>query len=364
MTLLNESRAVDLQLRWTELMIESARLQCDIAVSKYNSEVLTESENEYILMEAEEAVNKSKGALRKAVDKVIGFIKSVASKIASVFSRKKVQNDLDEIKSAAAADPKINGLKAQIPDYKQRENDIAEYEKAIQTAKTNLKKSGKVSDQDRSKIEECKNKCSAKVPLITVGVVSSAAAIGALLFNANKRTDKLIEDSKTIFNDFEGRSFDLLDKETEIHRRGDKIRDRLTEDKDNLIDKKTLNREIEKYSIRGIHIGDSDREKLNDIHEKLDRVGIAQKKALDKNYLSQLELELEYKKARQELLYGNAFKMLVTAFASYKQDKNNGLHPSVVGTAIDTVSFAINNKKAIKNKSREIEYIKDKRNIE
>lgn len=375
MTLLNESRTVGLQLKWTELMIESAQFQYDIAVSKYNSEVLTESKNEYILMEAEDAVNKSKGALRKAIDKVIGFIKSVASKIASAFSRKKVQNDLDEIKSTATSDPKLNGLKAQIPDYKQRENDIAEYEKAIQTAKTNAKKNGKVSDQDRSKIEECKNKCSAKVPLITVGVVSSAAAIGALLFNANKRTDKLIEDAKTLRNDHEERLFDLQDKMDDIFRRGDKIQDRLTADKKNLIDTKTIDQEVKKaretelsynpdYSNMRVHVSDSDKEKLKDIGEKSRRAMNAQQKALDKNYVSQLELDLEYKKARQELLYGNAFKMLVTAFASYKQDKKNGLHPGVVGTAIDTVSSAINNKKAIKNKSSEIEIAKKNRNLE
>lgn len=343
MTLLNESRAVDLQLKWAELMVESAQLQCDIAVSKYNSEVFTESENEYILMEAEDAVNKSKGAIRSAVDKVVGFIKSVASKIASAFSRKKVQNDLDEIKSASASDPKVNGLKAQIPDYKQREKDIAEYEKAIQTAKMNAKKNGKVSEQDITNMENAKKKCSAKVPLITVGVVSSAAAVGALLLNANKRTDKLLEDTKNLNADYSNKTADLIDRDDELSKKHKDImftRDKLTSRN---MDNKDLNsREDAQNRIDRVS------------SKKLDEINRSQSEVR----LSKLELDLNTYKTKQELMYGNVFRMLVTALADYKTDKASGRKANFLDSAIGTVQQANDTRKKIKEKSAEIDSMK------
>lgn len=342
MTLLNESRAVDLQLRWTELMIESARFHYDIAVSSYNSEVITESENEYILTEAEDVVNKSKGAIRTAIDKVVGFIKSVASKIASAFSRKKVQNDLDEIKSAAASDPKVNGLKVQIPDYEQQKKNIAEYEKAIETAKGNAKRNGKISEQDMINVENAKKKCSAKVPLITVGIVSSAATVGALLFNANKRTDKLLEDVKNLGANYSDKSVDLMDRDDELSKKRNNIismRDKLTQ-RNNTED--TDAREDAQNRI--------DRT----ANKKLDEI----KRSQSEVRLSKLELDLDTYKTKQELMYGNVFRMLVTALADYKKDKSSGRKANFLDSAISTVQQSNETRKKIKEKSAEIDFMK------
>ena len=186
MTLLNESRAVDLQIRWAELAVESAQLQYDIAVSESSDGVLTESENEYLFMEAEQAAQKSKNIIIRAIEKVIDFIKSVASKIAAAFSEKKVKSDLDEIKKIQN-DPNVKSAEVEVPDWKDAEKNVKEYEKAIANAEKKAK-AGNLTQADLDKMNDAKEKCK-NTKKVVIGAAAGAVALGGLVLGYKKRTD-------------------------------------------------------------------------------------------------------------------------------------------------------------------------------
>ena len=57
-------------------------------------------------------------------------------------------------------------------------------------------------------------------------------------------------------------------------------------------------------------------------------------------------------------MYGNVFRMLVTALADYKKDKSSGRKANVLDSAISTVQQSNETRKKIKEKSAEIDYMK------
>lgn len=327
MTLTQESRAVDLQLRWLTLSLESAALQYELAMSKISDDdIVTESENyDIFLMESEEAAQKSKNAILTAIEKVIQFIKNVASKIAAAFSKKKVQSGIDNIKDAASKDPKINNLQVNVPDYKQHEKDIAEYKKAISTARQHIEKTGELTDQDRAEMSKAKAKCSAKVPLIAVGAVSGAIAVGAILNSASKRTDELREDLKKLYTDYSVKAADINDRINDL--RNDLHRNKNDTAATNAVDEK--------------------RRSAEDI-----------RKAQNKIYLDKEELELNTTMAKKELLYGNIFKMIVTAVNDFKYHKGETGRGNAVDSVISTVQGAIEDGKQIKKRREYVDYLK------
>ena len=198
MTLLNESRAVDLQIRWAELALESAQLQYDIAVSESSDGVLTESENEALFMEAEAAAQKSKNIIIRAIEKVIDFIKSVASKIAAAFSEKKVKSDLEEIKKIQN-DPNVKAAKVEVPDWKDAEKNIDGYEKAIADAEKKAK-AGKLTQADIDKMNDAKEKCKTRKKIV-IGAAAGAVALGGAVLTYNKRLENLRNKSKNRISD-------------------------------------------------------------------------------------------------------------------------------------------------------------------
>ena len=219
MTLLNESRAVDLQIRWAELALESAQLQYDIAVSESSDGVLTESENEYLFMEAEQAAKKSKNIILRAIEKVIDFIKSVASKIAAAFSEKKVKSDLDEIKKIQN-DPNVKSAEVEVPDWKDAEKNVKEYEKAIANAEKKAK-AGTLTQADLDKMNDAKEKCK-NTKKVVIGAAAGAVALGGLVLGYKKRTDAYQKDLES-FNQEVDRLYDEMDKYTEKNPNGAKV---------------------------------------------------------------------------------------------------------------------------------------------
>lgn len=195
MTLLNESRAVDLQIRWAELALESAQLQYDIAVSETSDGVLTESENEYLFMEAEQAAQKSKNIILRAIEKVIEFIKSVVSKIAEAFSEKKVNKDLEEVKKIQN-DPNVKSAKAEVPDWKEAQKNADDYEKAISKFEKKAK-SGKVTQADVDELNAAKEKCNTTKKVV-IGAAAGAVTLGGLLLGYKARTDSCKSNLKKI----------------------------------------------------------------------------------------------------------------------------------------------------------------------
>lgn len=224
MTLLNESRAVDLQIRWAELAVESAQLQYDIAVSESSDGVLTESENEYLFMEAEQAAKKSKNIILRAIEKVIDFIKSVASKIAAAFSEKKVKSDLDEIKKIQN-DPNVKSAKAEVVDWKDAEKNVNEYEKAIADAEKKAK-AGKLTQADIDKMNDAKDKCK-NTKKIVIGAAAGAVALGGLVLGYKKRTDSYAKDLEKQREDID--KLDAQREETEDLKVYDRINSRLSD---------------------------------------------------------------------------------------------------------------------------------------
>lgn len=225
MTLLNESRAVDLQIRWAELALESAQLQYDIAVSESSDGVLTESENKYLFMEAEAAAQKSKNIIIRAIEKVIDFIKSVASKIAAAFSEKKVKSDLDEIKKIQN-DPNVKSAKAEVPDWKDAEKNVKEYEKAIANAEKKAK-AGNLTQADLDKMNDAKEKCK-NTKKVVIGAAAGAVALAGLVLGYKKRTD----DYQKNLNQYED---EFLDKASKVDLNDPKVSKRMEKEEGNLI---------------------------------------------------------------------------------------------------------------------------------
>lgn len=190
MTLTQESRAVDLQIRWAELALESAQLQYDITASELSSGVLTESEKQDFFMEAEEAAKKSKSIVIRAIQKVIEFIKSIAAKIAAAFSEKKVKADVKAIEEVQN-DPEVKNAKVEVPDWKDAEKNVEEYEKAIDDAEKKAK-SGKITQEDLDKIKDAKEKCSIKKKVV-VGAAATALALGGTICARNKLLDMTVD---------------------------------------------------------------------------------------------------------------------------------------------------------------------------
>ena len=197
MTLLNESRAADLQIRWAELAVESAQLQYDIAVSESSDGVLTESENEYLFMEAEQAAQKSKNIILIAIDKVIEFIKSIASKIAAAFSEKKVKDDVNKIEKIKN-DKDAKSIKVEVPDWKDAEKNVKDYEKAIADVEKKAN-AGKLTQADIDKMNNAKTKCSSKKKMIVVGAISAATLIAGYVASSRAVTNKVEEDLDRLF---------------------------------------------------------------------------------------------------------------------------------------------------------------------
>lgn len=198
MTLTQESRAVDLQLRWAELALESAQLQYDITASELSSGVLTESEQQDFFMEAEEAAKKSKNVVIRAIQKVIDFIKSIAAKIAAAFSEKKVKADIKAIEEVQN-DPEVKNVKVEVPDWKDAENNVKEYEKAVSDAEKKLK-AGKITQEDLDKIKDAKEKCNTKKKVI-VGAAATAIALGGTVLAYKKRTDAYVDNLNKLKSD-------------------------------------------------------------------------------------------------------------------------------------------------------------------
>lgn len=198
MTLTQESRAVDLQIRWAELALESAQLQYDITASELSSGVLTESEQQDFFMEAEEAAKKSKNVVIRAIQKVIEFIKNIAAKIAAAFSEKKVKADVKAIEEVQN-DPEVKNAKVEVPDWKDAENNVREYEKAVDDAEKKLK-AGKITQEDLDKIKDAKEKCNTKKKIV-VGAAATAIALGGTVLAYKKRTDYYIKNLEKQFAD-------------------------------------------------------------------------------------------------------------------------------------------------------------------
>lgn len=272
MTLLNQSRAVDISLKNAELMIETTQLYYDIALDKLNSGVLTESESQSIFMEAEAAAKKSKNALVRAIEKVIDFIKSAIAKISKAFSDMKMKKDIEAIKKIQN-DPEVKKVKVEIPDFKEHDKNIKEYEDTIKEAERKSK-SGKLTQSDIDKMNSAKRKCSDKKKIIIAGAAASAIAIGGLVI-ASKRT--------------------LNEMENELH----DIQSKARADADTA------------YDNRGKRDDRLFKSHLNDLISK-DQWNLRRDDSFDREEITLNKIQCEKIKAEREVLYGTAWRKCVT----------------------------------------------------
>lgn len=272
MTLLNQSRTVDISLKNAELMIETTQLYYDIALDKLNSGVLTESESQSIFMEAEAATKKSKNALVRAIEKVIDFIKSAIAKISKAFSDMKMKKDIEAIKKIQN-DPEVKKVKVEIPDFKEHDKNIKEYEDTIKEAERKSK-SGKLTQSDIDKMNSAKRKCSDKKKIIIAGAAASAIAIGGLVI-ASKRT--------------------LNEMENELH----DIQSKARADADTA------------YDNRGKRDDRLFKSHLNDLISK-DQWNLRRDDSFDREEITLNKIQCEKIKAEREVLYGTAWRKCVT----------------------------------------------------
>lgn len=272
MTLLNQSRTVDISLKNAELMIETTQLYYDIALDKLNSGVLTESESQSIFMEAEAATKKSKNALVRAIEKVIDFIKSAIAKISKAFSDMKMKKDIEAIKKIQN-DPEVKKVKVEIPDFKEHDKNIKEYEDTIKDAERKSK-SGKLTQSDIDKMNSAKRKCSDKKKIIIAGAAASAIAIGGLVI-ASKRT--------------------LNEMENELH----DIQSKARADADTA------------YDNRGKRDDRLFKSHLNDLISK-DQWNLRRDDSFDREEITLNKIQCEKIKAEREVLYGTAWRKCVT----------------------------------------------------
>lgn len=305
MTLLNESRAVDLQIRWAELALESAQLQYDIAVSETSDGVLTESENEALFMEAEAAAQKSKNIIIRAIEKVIDFIKSVASKIAAAFSEKKVKSDLDEIKKIK--DPDLKAAKIEVPDWKDAEKNVANYEKAIANAEKKAK-AGKLTQADIDGLNDAKEKCGTSKKVV-IGAVAGALALGGLVIGTKARSDKLVAEVKAVEDDAKKQAKEGTDPQLEKYR--------------NRMEK------LGKSSDTLVNSGDEGSEQHNRTLENMRKVNNAKEplEALDSVRIHKINAAAA--KSKLDLMYSSIFRKFITFISSKKlgieKDEENKL---------------------------------------
>lgn len=306
MTLLNESRAVDLQIRWAELAVESAQLQYDIAVSESSDGVLTESENEYLFMEAEQAAKKSKNIILRAIEKVIDFIKSVASKIAAAFSEKKVKSDLEEIKKIQN-DPNVKAAKVEVPDWKDAEKNVANYEKAIANAEKKAK-AGKLTQADIDGLNDAKEKCGTSKKVV-IGAVAGALALGGLVIGTKARSDKLVAEVKAVEDDAKKQAKDGIDPNLEKYRNR---MEKLGKSSDTLVNNGDEGSEQHIHTLELMRTVNNAKEPL----EALDSVRIH-------------KINAAAAKSKLDLMYSSIFRRFITFISSKKlgieKDEENKL---------------------------------------
>lgn len=305
MTLLNESRAVDLQIRWAELALESAQLQYDIAVSETSDGVLTESENEALFMEAEAAAQKSKNIIIRAIEKVIDFIKSVASKIAAAFSEKKVKSDLDEIKKIK--DPDLKAAKIEVPDWKDAEKNVANYEKAIANAEKKAK-AGKLTQADIDGLNDAKERCGTSKKVV-IGAVAGALALGGLVIGTKARSDKLVAEVKAVEDDAKKQAKEGTDPQLEKYRNR---MEKLGKSSDTLVNSGDEGSEQHIRTLENMR-------KVNNAKEPLE--------ALDSVRIHKINAAAA--KSKLDLMYSSIFRKFITFISSKKlgieKDEENKL---------------------------------------
>ena len=298
MTLLNQSRAVDISLKNAELMIETTQLYYDIALDKLNSRVLTESGSHSIFMEAEAAAKKSKNALLRAIQKVIDFIKSAIAKISKAFSDMKMKKDVEAIKKIQN-DPEVKKVKVEIPDFKSHDKDIKEYEDAIKEAEKKAK-SGKLTQADIDKMNSAKEKCSGKKKVIIVGAAAGALTLGGLVIASTNTLNKMkskLSDIESKYDSEVTKKGSALERRVDVlkRRKSNKVAHNINTDENvPLISDEQYNLRSETYSDQYI---------------------------IDIN-----KIDCERAKAELEVLYGSLWRKCLTKlnqfFSSRKMDKN------------------------------------------
>lgn len=170
MTLLNESYHVDMEFALFDHTMESV----------HDTDAIFESSV---------VGNKIADAISRLIKKVKDFISNAIAKLKSLFTKNKVDENIkmvNEIKN----DPAVASETIQMVDTKAIDADLDAYEKTVESCE---KKGDTVTKDDIEKLIKHQKKCSAKKPLITIGIIAGIAGLGVSMKTVNARMKKNLD---------------------------------------------------------------------------------------------------------------------------------------------------------------------------
>ena len=184
------NKRFDIDLKRSEACIEVAIMEASINIEEAEYKMIcengTEDDLDYMLEEAEEGfVAKIKAALKKILDAVVEFFKSLRDKIVGFFSKKETDEQMKKMEQKAKTNPLFRNKKIEIDNTEEELKLIDKYKQKLKTFFARVKSGNSIGNDE---IDDAEDSFLRKHGAIIAGgtVVTIGVAIALLRKRASK----------------------------------------------------------------------------------------------------------------------------------------------------------------------------------